>query len=71
VRWCSEEEYLDFHTVLREVELMHWAWIYDRRYNRDIDCTKVMETTGLKPEDFTPVEEALRYELQQRGLCIR
>ena len=69
VQWCSEEEYLDFHTVLREVELMHWAWIYDRRYNRDIDCSKVLAATGLRKEDFTPVEEALRIELEKRGLC--
>ena len=69
VRWCTEEEYLNFHTVVKEVELMHWAWIYDRRYNRDIDCTKVMEATGLGKEDFTPVAEALAYELKNRGLC--
>ena len=66
VRWCSEEEYLNFHTVLKEVELMHWAWIYDRRYNRDIDCTKVLQTTGLTREDLTPVEDALRWEIEKR-----
>ena len=70
VRWCSEEEYLDFHTVVKEVELMHWAWIYDRRYNRDIDCAKVLAATGLRKEDFTPVADALRYELEKRGLYI-
>ena len=66
VRWCSEEEYLNYHTVLREKELMHWAWIYDRRYNRDVDCTKILQVTGLKKEDFTPPEEALRLEIERR-----
>ena len=66
VRWCSEEEYLDYHKVLKEKELMHWAWIYDRRYNRDVDCTKVLQATGLTKKDFTSPEAALRYEIEKR-----
>lgn len=65
VRWCSEEEYLNIHKAVRSVPVMTWAWYHDRRYNRDIDCTKVLEATGLTSADFASLEDGIRYELQK------
>ena len=64
VRWVSEEEYLDFHTVVKTMDIMTWAWKFDRRFNRDIDCTKVLAATGLGKEDFATVEEGILTELR-------
>ena len=63
VRWCDEETYLDYHTEARHA----WSWKYDRRYVRDIDCTKILGVTGLTRADFTPVAEGIRYELRKLG----
>jgi len=68
VRWCDEEEYLDFDSRLREKEILSWAWKFDRRYNRDIDCTKVLGATGLQRADFASVEEGILTELKILGI---
>ena len=65
IRWCSEEEYLDFHTSVRARPSNTWQWIYDRKFNRDIDCTKVLQATGLGKSDFTSIEDAIKYELKR------
>ena len=65
IRWCGEEEYLDFHAAVKAKEYLTWAWIYDRRYNRDVDCSKVLRVTGLTKDDFVSVEEGLRRELEK------
>lgn len=67
VRWCSEEEYLSRHKAVTTIDALGWAWYHDRRYNRDIDCSKVLEATGLTKADFASVEEGIRYELQKLG----
>ncbi|MBQ9859810.1 MAG: hypothetical protein IJO76_03925 [Clostridia bacterium] len=67
VRWCSEEEYLDFCPELQTEKWLNWAWHCDRRYNRDIDPTKVLRATGLTAADFTSVEEGIRHELALLG----
>lgn len=65
VRWCDEQEYLANQPNLQNSKLLMWAYLHDRRYNRDIDCTKIMEATGLTKEDFCPVEEGIRIELEK------
>lgn len=65
IRWCEEAEYLNIHTVVRTMPIMTWAWIYDRRYNRDVDCSKVLRVTGLTKEDFGSVEEGILCELEK------
>ena len=67
VRWCSEEEYLSHHKAVTTVDALGWAWYHDRRYNREIDCSKVLEATGLTKADFASVEEGIRYELKKLG----
>ncbi len=66
VRWCDEEEYVAFHNVQTK-----WAYLYDRSYNRDIDCSKVLKVTGLTKQDFSTVEEGIKQELIKLGRNIR
>lgn len=63
IRWGTEEEFLETHPRVREVDAARWAWIYDRRYNRDVDASKVLGVTGLTQGDFTSIEDGLRHEL--------
>ena len=67
IRWCSEKEYLSFHEALSHSRGLTWAWKHDRRYNRDVDCAKILRTTGLTPSDFATVEEGLIHELRLLG----
>jgi len=67
IRWCEEEEYLNFHTEVTQQYGLNCAWKHDRRYNRDVDCSKVLKATGLTRADFTPVEEGIRRELKKLG----
>lgn len=62
IRWCTEKEYLDCnpkHNV--------WRYWQDRRYDRDMDCSKVLRVTGLAKEDFATVEEGIKKELSKLG----
>ena len=67
VRWCEEQEYLEHHTALHEKPSRMWAYLHDRRYNRDIDCSKVLKVSGLSKEDFATVEEGIKQELAKLG----
>ena len=62
IRWCSEEEYV---RNTPRITIQPWAWKYDRRFNRDIDCSKIMRVTGLSKGDFASVEEGIRRELKK------
>ena len=62
IRWCSEEEYV---RNTPRITIQAWAWKYDRRFNRDIDCSKIMRVTGLSKGDFASVEEGIRRELKK------
>lgn len=67
IRWCSEEEYMNFHTDLSTNYGLECAWKHDRHYNRDVDCSKVLKATGLTADDFVAIEEGLRRELKKLG----
>lgn len=60
IRWCPEEEYVQ---NTPKIEKEPWMWIYDRKFNRDIDCSKILRVTGLKQEDFATVEDGIVTEL--------
>jgi len=62
VRWCDEKEYLTFDNVRTK-----WAYLYDRHFNRDVDCSKVLKETGLTKGDFSTVEEGIKQELIKLG----
>lgn len=64
VAWVSDEEYLGSTEEIKEKsEIM---WYYDRLFERDIDCSKVLRVTGLRQADFATVEEGIRAELVAR-----
>ena len=62
IRWCSEQEYV---SNTPKIIINPWIWKYDRRFNRDIDCSKILRVTGLSKEDFASVEEGIRRELEK------
>jgi nucleoside-diphosphate-sugar epimerase len=62
IRWCSEEEYVSNTPKIIDNP---WIWKYDRKFNRDIDCSKILQVTGLSKEDFVSVEEGIRRELKK------
>ena len=63
IRWCSEEEYLNGHSGVLSTYPRQCMWEYDRRYNRDIDCSKILRVTGLSHSDFCSVEDGIRREI--------
>ena len=62
IRWCSEEEYVCNN---KKIANDPWMWKYDRRFNRDIDCSKILRVTGLSQKDFASVEEGIKHELEK------
>lgn len=64
IKWTSEEEYLDYNPILKEHIGYSWMWNFDRRCNRDMDCSKVLRVTGLSKDDFCTIEEGIKRELE-------
>ena len=62
IRWCSEEEYVCNNP---KITRNPWMWKYDRIFNRDIDCSKILRVTGLSKHDFSSVEEGIKRELEK------
>jgi nucleoside-diphosphate-sugar epimerase len=62
VRWCDEDEYV-YNTP--KIIKQPWIWKYDRKFNRNIDCSKILRVTGLSKHDFASVEEGIRRELEK------
>ncbi len=63
VLWVDDERYIDTIPTIRQNHEHAWMWNYDRKFDRDIDATKVLKVTGLSQEDFTSVEEGIRIEV--------
>ena len=63
--WIDGEEWLEHPEY---VQNDRWTAIYDRFFDRAIDCRKVLEVTGLKKEDFKSIKEGLKIELKKCGL---
>ena len=60
IDWCEEEEFLA-HIYKYKSDRFYWK--YDRRYNRDMDCSKILRVTGLSANDFMSVKDGIRIEL--------
>ncbi len=52
-------QYIDDDEFIKNEPEKH-KLIYDRMYDRKIDCSKVMKATGLTQADFMPVKEAMK-----------
>jgi hypothetical protein len=70
VRWCDEAEFLADQERRRKKQKKAWGYFYDRYYNRDVDCSKVLGCTGLSKADFATIEEGLRTELALLGETV-
>ena len=60
IDWCEEE---DFLAHIYKYKSDRFYWKYDRRYNRDVDCSKILRVTGLSANDFKSVKEGIQTEL--------
>lgn len=62
VEWTDEQT---FKNALPCVETYDkWTYIYDRKFNRLIDNSKVLSATGLKKEDFYSIRKGIEKELE-------
>lgn len=62
--WCDEEDFEEKTPKIKESQAWNWAWECDRKFNRDIDCSKIMRVTGLTPKDFASVADGIREEIK-------
>ena len=60
--WTDIETYLSVATRRRYMD--RCILLYDRIWDRAIDNSKVMEATGMRPEEIVGIREGLIYEFQ-------
>lgn len=63
--WTDEEAFLQACPMT--TNRRQWAYIYDRKFDRAVDATAVLEATGFTKEDVTPIAEGIRIELENIG----
>ena len=63
VEWVDDESYIDTIPTIRTLDAHSWMWKYDRKFNRDIDATKVLRVTGLTSDDFVSIEDGIKAEM--------
>ncbi len=59
---------VQFEWVPADIPSHIWSWKYDRAFDRKIDNTKILQTTGLTPADFTSIRDGLCIELRKLGV---
>lgn len=62
VEWVSMENFIKYGP---DMSGNKWGLKYDRVFDRTIDASKVLRTTGVKKEDFKSIKEALIYEIKK------
>ncbi len=65
VRYVSEEEYLAYHTDVTASKGAFFTYLYDRKYDRDIDPSEILRVAGLSREDFASLRDGIAYELKK------
>lgn len=65
VRWGSDEEYLDMFPTIRTDCQYARMWYYDRKFDRQIDASHVLEVTGLCASDFCSIRDGIAYEAEK------
>ena len=68
VEWVSEEAFLENRANWLSAYHRWCLWHYDRKFERDIDPSKVLSVTGLQKSDFTTVEDGVVQELKILGM---
>ncbi len=61
IRWCDEDEFVASKPNLAKEP---WMWIYDRRFDRRIDASKVLRVTGLGASDFKSIAYGIQHEIE-------
>ncbi len=64
VEWVDDESYIDTIPTIRSVKEHSWMWKYDRKFDRDIDPSKVLKVTGLSTADFASMEDGIKAEMK-------
>lgn len=70
IDWVDEETFLKSCRVC-DTPQRKWMYFHDRRYDRDMDASKILQATGLTKEDFGTVEEGICAELKKLGYPIQ
>jgi nucleoside-diphosphate-sugar epimerase len=60
VKWVDEEDFI--HNVCDK-----FMYEYDRKYNRIVDASKVIATTGIKKDDISSIYDGIKTELKKLG----
>lgn len=69
IQWKDEEAFLQAYPLNKPQR--RWMYEHDRKYNRLVDNTAVLEATGLTKADFLPIAEGLRIELERAGFTTK
>lgn len=69
VEWCDDAEFVRAYPCVED--LKKWVWLYDRKFSRDIDNTKVLRAAGLSEKDFRSIAEGLQIELLLKNKASR
>ncbi|MBQ9803009.1 MAG: hypothetical protein IJW51_08090 [Clostridia bacterium] len=65
VEWCDEARFVKSYPCLENKK--KWLYLYDRKYDRLIDNSKVLAATGLGADDFLSVADGLKIELEKKA----
>ncbi len=58
--WIDTDEYVEKMGFQK-----HWSLKYDRLYDRKVDNSKILKVTGLNKNDFIPIKEGIKIELEK------
>lgn len=61
VVWCSEEDFLEHYPECKSGRT-GWRWVYDRKFDRVVDNSKILAATGLTSADFVSIRDGLAME---------
>ena len=64
--WCEDSEFEASYPCLADKK--KYLYVYDRRFNREINNEKILAATHLTRADFTSIEEGLAIELKRREM---
>ena len=64
VKWGDEATFLEINLDLKG----RWHYIYDRKWDRTIDPSKVLRATGLTKEDFISIYDDIKKELRKLNI---
>lgn len=62
VEWVSMDDFIKYGP---DMSGNKWGLKYDRVFDRTVDASKVLRTTGMQKENFKSIKEALIYEVEK------